>query len=73
MPTVKQRINITADKKMESALKLVAKRDGVPTASKATELLTLALELEEDIALASLADGRSAKRIQFISHESAWK
>ncbi len=73
MPTVKQRINITADKEMESALKRIAKRDRVPTACKAAELIALALELEEDIVLASIANERSAKPTRFISHESAWK
>ena len=74
MPTLKTRINITADKDIERSLVAAAKRDGVPMASKAVELLRLALDLEEDLALSSIADERLAdKNIRWISHQKAWK
>ena len=51
-----------------------AKRDGVPTASKAAELLRLALELEEDLALSAIADERlTGKKIKWLSHKQVWK
>jgi hypothetical protein len=69
----KKRINITADKEVETALLHAAKRDGIHVTTKATQLLRLALELEEDIALASIANARLASSAKYISHESAWK
>jgi uncharacterized protein (DUF1778 family) len=45
MPTTKQRINITADKDLEEALRLAAKHDKVSVASKAAELLRFALDI----------------------------
>lgn len=73
MATIKQRINITVGETIEGALKQAAKRDRVPVASKAAELLELALNLEEDMALSRLADERMAKKVRFISHAKAWK
>jgi len=72
MATTKQRINITTDPNIEAALKNAAKRDGVPVATKASELLAIGLELEEDIALASIAISRTAKDTEYISHAQAW-
>ena len=71
MATTKQRINITTDPNIEAALKNAAKRDGVPVATKASELLAIGLELEEDIALASIAISRTAKDTEYISHAPA--
>lgn len=72
MATTKTRINITADADIEAALLKAAKREGVPVAAKAAELLRMALELEEDLALASLADSRLAKPGRFVKHEAVW-
>lgn len=73
MATIKQRINITTDSDLEAALKTAAKRDGVPVATKATELLAIGLELEEDIALASIANARAVETSKLISHDDAWR
>ena len=74
MPTTKQRINITTNPDVEGALRQAAKRDGVPVATKATELLAIGLELEEDLALASIITARlGTKDGQFISHADAWR
>lgn len=73
MPTVKPRINITADPAIEFALRRAARRDRIPVASKAAELIELALDLEEDIALSCVADLRVRKPVKFISHADAWK
>jgi hypothetical protein len=48
MATLKKRINISVSDAVEQAVSLLAKRDDVPQATKVTELLELALELEED-------------------------
>lgn len=72
MATTKQRINITTNLDVEQALRQAAKRDGVPVATKASELLTIGLELEEDIALTAIATARTANSSEFVSHEQAW-
>ncbi|MEK6654221.1 MAG: hypothetical protein AABY92_03600 [Thermodesulfobacteriota bacterium] len=58
---------------VEAALKAAAKRDGVPVASKAADLLRLALELEEDLALGAIVEERERAHVKFISHEEFWK
>ena len=74
MPTIKRRINITTDRDVEKSLFAAAKRDRVPVASKAAELLRLALELEEDLALNALAEERLFnKKIKWVSHKETWK
>ena len=73
MTTTKHRINITADKDVEKALIRSAKRDGVPTASKAANLLRIALELEEDLAWTELVEKRgSQKNVRYLTHKQAW-
>lgn len=74
MPTIKRRINITTDRDVEKSLLAAAKRDQVPVAAKAAELIRLALELEEDLALSTLVEERlSNKKIKWVSHKEAWK
>ena len=72
MPTTKQRINITADADIELALKSAAKRDRVSVASKTVELLRTALNIEEDFALAALAQERDTRGAKYISHKKVW-
>ena len=50
----------------------IAKRDRVPQATKATELLRVALEIEEDQVWAEIAQNRDRKGARFISHKKAW-
>ncbi len=70
--TEKTRINITTERDVEMALKRAAKRDRVPVATKAAELLALALSLEEDIALGLIADNRQTMKVKYVSHQNAW-
>jgi len=72
MATNKTRINITADSEMEIALKRAAKRERVPVATKAAELLAFALSLEEDIVLGFVAEKRRAAKGAYVSHKKAW-
>lgn len=69
----KKRIGITADRDVEAALYSAAKRDGLPVTTKATELLRLALELEEDLALACLAGNRLNTKTKYVAHEAVWR
>ncbi len=73
MATTKSRINITTNPEVEAALKQVAKRDGVPVATKAAELISVGLTLDEDLHLAEIADRRSASDGAFVSHAKAWE
>ena len=72
MATIKPRINITLPYYTKRVLALVAQRDHVPEATKATHLLELALEIEEDQVWDSIAKRRDTKKTKFISHKNAW-
>lgn len=51
----------------------LAKRDQVPQATKAEHLLRLALELEEDDVLNTIAFHRDRTGSKFVSHTAAWR
>ena len=72
MTTTKKRINITLSKDLEEALSISAKRDGVPDATKATDLLRLGLEVYEDLLLESVASERYNTAKRFLSHKEVW-
>jgi predicted DNA-binding protein len=73
MPTLKKRLNITLPDEMRIYLKKLAVKDGVPEATKAAELLRMALEIEEDTYFATIADVRAQKRGKAVSHEIFWE
>lgn len=74
MSTVKTRINVSLSDDINAALKKLAARDQVPTATKAERLLALALEIEEDEVWDSIASRRiKGKNIRYQSHRQAWK
>jgi len=72
MSTAKSRINISLPDDVKKALEGLAKRDQVPTATKAERLLELALELEEDAVLEAIAKERDTKNAKYIPHDKAW-
>ena len=72
MATSKKRINISLPKDLEMILEELADRDNVPTATKAVELLKIAVEIEEDEAWNKLAEERDTKDTKFISHKEFW-
>lgn len=72
MPTDKKRINVSLSPSVDRVLTKVAQRDGVPVATKAAELLSFALEVEEDAVLGTLAVSRDTKTARFVSHRRAW-
>ncbi len=72
MSTTKKRLNITLGSELEEAITNVAKRDNVPTATKAAELLEIALLIEEDMAWDILARDREKEKSEFIKHDKAW-
>lgn len=60
MPTSKYRLNVSLPKDVKDALTQIAKRDRVPLATKAADLLELALEIEEDEIFGKIAAEREA-------------
>lgn len=73
MATLKKRINISVSDAVEQAVTLLAKRDDVPQATKVTELLELALELEEDTYFGLVVGERLSKKVTWKSHSETWK
>ncbi len=73
MATAKKRINVTLSKTAERAIAQLAKRDQVPEATKAGELLRLALEIEEGQVWDTLANARDKKGARYVSHKKAWE
>ena len=57
---------------MENILSKLAKRDDVPQATKAAELIRIAIELEEDQVFDTIASERDIKKVKFVSHKKAW-
>jgi hypothetical protein len=72
MSTTKKRLNITLPEQLDRVLARIAKRDAVPQATKATQLLALALEIEEDVVLGVLAQERDTKSVKFVDHADVW-
>ena len=76
MPTTKKRVNITVSNEIAEILKLLAKRDGMPEATKAGELLKKAIEIEEDEIWNMLAEERvterKTKKLKLIPYEDVF-
>ncbi len=73
MPTLKRRLNLTLPKEIDDSLRFLADRDDVPQASKAVDLLKIALEIEEDFYFNAVAEKRDIKKARFLSHKDVWK
>lgn len=72
MPTAKKRINLSVDDSLYSELEELQKLRGAPSLSSVVlELTKEALELQEDLYFAKIADKR--KKEKNISHEDLWK
>ena len=72
MSTTKARINISLPDDIKEALSNLAKRDQVPTATKAEHLLEIGLEMEEDRAWDKIASGRDSSRASFLTHDQVF-
>lgn len=51
----------------------LARRDRVPPATKASRLLEIALEIEEDQIWETLTQRRDIKNAHYLPHKKAWK
>lgn len=72
MPTEKKRLNLSLSPALDRVMTKVAARDRVPMASKAVELLQIALEIEEDTLWDRIAHTRDKRGARFVSHRDAW-
>ncbi len=73
MATTKKRLNISLSPETELIIRKLSERDETPQATKISQLLDLALELEEDRIWDKLASERSDNKPKYFSHEDAWK
>jgi len=73
MSTAKSRINISLPDDVKQALDRLAKRDKMPTATKAERLLEIALEIEEDAAWDNIAAGRDKPDGGFVPFAEAFE
>ena len=72
MATAKRRLNITLSSEVSALLSTLAKRDQIPEATKASQLLSTSLMLEEDKAFSLIADERMNGHIKWISSPDMW-
>lgn len=72
MATTKKRVNISLSPDLENALAQLAERDQIPQATKAAELIRMAIELEEDHFFDVIASERDKEDIKFVSHKKVW-
>lgn len=74
MPTESPRINVVLEKPLCQAIERLASRDGISLSLKVRDLVREALEVEEDVALASLAEARERRlpKAHTLRHEEVW-
>ncbi len=72
MATTKRRLNVSLSPLMNTAVKNLSRRDNMPEATKAAQLIQLALEIEEDDVFNAIASQRDTKNAKFVSHKSTW-
>ncbi|MEI8230625.1 MAG: hypothetical protein WCG83_05850 [Candidatus Peregrinibacteria bacterium] len=72
MPTKKRRLNITLNKDTALYLKQISIRDDIPEATKAAEMVEMAMAFEEDAFFSKRAEAIDKKTKRWISHEKFW-
>lgn len=74
MPARNPRVNVVLEEPLFDTLKRLARRDKLSVSSKVRDLISRALEAEEDAALADLAEQRERtfNRKKAFSHRQAW-
>jgi len=65
-------VNVSLSATLESILAKLAKRDQVPQATKAAELIRIGVEIEEDEYFDIIASERDTGKVKFVSHKKAW-
>ena len=74
MPTKNPRINVVLETPLYNSVEHLAKRDGVSLSLKVRDLIREALEMEEDVALAVLAEKRERtfSKTKSLKHDEVW-
>ena len=74
MPATNPRVNVVLEEPVYEGLRRWAKRDGVSLSLKVRDLVKEALEVEEDRALARLAEKRerTLDKKKALSHTQVW-
>jgi hypothetical protein len=74
LPTKKPRINVVLNPRIYADVQTLSELRGLSMSSLVEDLIEDALEVQEDIGLAALADERkkSLKKSELISHKKAW-
>ncbi len=74
MPARNPRVNVVLEKPLYDAARRLARRDGISLSSKVRDLVREALEAEEDVALAALAERREGTlgRSRALNHREVW-
>ena len=75
MPTKNPRVNIVVEPPLYSVMHDLAISEGVSMSTIARDLIREAIDLREDVALATLADTRmkTFNRKVALSHKDVWK
>ena len=74
MPSKNPRINVVLDTHLFKNVQFLAEKDGVSLSTKVRDLLKDAMEIQEDIILATLAEARedSLEESSPLTHEDTW-
>ena len=74
MATTKRRINISLPNEIDITLGKLAKRDDMPEATKALDLIRIALEIEEDNYFSNIAEERMKGKVKWLpDNDKIWK
>lgn len=73
MPSSNYRLSVVLDRELQKDLRMAAKKRGKSLSAAAAGLLRDALERDEDLFLARLAERREKTSKRTYSHEQAWK
>lgn len=72
MATKKKRIYISLPEGSNELVTMLAKRNGIPPATQAAQLIEESLEYQENLQIAEIIKARKKNPV-FISHANAWK
>lgn len=74
MPASNPRINVVLDASLYKNVQFLAEKDGVSLSTKVRDLLKEALEVQEDIYLATFAESRENTwdESRSLTHEDTW-
>ena len=74
MPSKNPRVNVVLNDRLFRNVQFLAEREGVSLSTKVRDLVKEALEIQEDLYLASFAETREGtfKKPAALSHEETW-